>query len=76
MMFSLFYYLLTVILAVYVDCHKYMWTSQYVRSRTGRLLLERLAEDENYQQETDQTSVSADIYNVWFQTNNIPVILF
>lgn len=55
------YYLLTVILTVYSSCHKYMWTSQYVRSRTGRLLLEQLAEDENYQQETDKTSVSTDI---------------
>lgn len=38
-----------------------MWTSQYVRSRTGRLLLEHLAEEENHYQETDRSSVSADI---------------
>ena len=35
-----------------------MWASQYVRSRTGRLLLEQLAEDENHQ-EIDETTVCA-----------------
>ena len=45
-----------IVLTVYG--YKYMWTSQYVRSRTGRLLLERLAEEENHHQETDATSVS------------------
>ena len=38
-----------------------MFASQYVRSRTGRLLLERLAEEENRQKEIDETSVSADL---------------
>ncbi|XP_068696174.1 protein-L-histidine N-pros-methyltransferase-like isoform X3 [Montipora foliosa] len=33
-----------------------MFASQYVRSRTGRLLLERLAEEENRQKEIDETS--------------------
>lgn len=38
--------------------HKYMWASQYVRSRTGRLLLERLAWEDNNEQEIEKTTVS------------------
>jgi len=37
-----------------------MWASQYVRSRTGRLLLERLQVAEEENQDIDTTSVSAD----------------
>ena len=37
-----------------------MWASQYVRSRTGRLLLERLQVAEEENQDRDITSVSAD----------------
>lgn len=40
---------------------KYMFASHYMRSRTGRLLLERLAEEESRQAEIDKTSVSADL---------------
>ena len=42
-----------------VSGHKYMWASQYVRSRTGRLLLERLQVAEEENQDIDTTSVSA-----------------
>ncbi|KAJ7374662.1 Methyltransferase-like protein 9 [Desmophyllum pertusum] len=38
-----------------------MWASQYVRSRTGRLLLERLAEEDN-NQEIDKTT--------WYKCTN------
>ena len=38
--------------------HKYMWVSPYVRSRTGRLLLERLTENDSQELETEKTSVS------------------
>ena len=41
-----------------VNGHKYMWVSPYVRSRTGRLLLERLAENDSQELETEKTSVS------------------
>ena len=37
-----------------------MWASQYVRSRTGRLLLERLQVAEEENQDIDTKSVSAD----------------
>ena len=43
-----------------VSGYKYMWASQYVRSRTGRLLLERLQVAEEENQDIDITSVSAD----------------
>lgn len=43
--------------------HKYMWASQYVRSRTGRLLLERLAFDENQEQEIDKKT--------WYRCENL-----
>ena len=43
-----------------VSGYKYMWASQYVRSRTGRLLLERLQVAEEENQDIDTTSVSAD----------------
>ena len=43
-----------------VSGHKYMWASQYVRSRTGRLLLARLQVAEEENQDIDTTSVSAD----------------
>ena len=43
---------------------KYMFASQYMRSRTARLLLERLEEEENYQAEIDKTSVSEDSNHV------------
>ena len=35
-----------------------MWASQYVRSTTGRLLLERLAFNDNQEQEIDKKTVS------------------
>ena len=43
-----------------VSGYKYMWASQYVRSRTGRLLLARLQVAEEENQDIDTTSVSAD----------------
>lgn len=42
--------------------HKYMWVSPYVRSRTGRLLLERLAENDSQELETEKTS--------WYKCEN------
>lgn len=54
------YFSRTVLLSVreQVDGHKYMWASQYVRSRTGRLLLERLAWEDNDEQEIQKVTES------------------
>lgn len=42
--------------------HKYMWLSPYVRSRTGRLLLQRLAEIDSQELEKEKTS--------WYKCEN------
>ena len=59
--------------------HKYMWASQYVRSTTGRLLLERLAFDDNQEQEIDKKTVSWALkgyYNAWDYFTVVPFAIW
>ena len=56
---------------VYGHKNIYMWVSPYVRSRTGRLLLERLAENITHDQEIEKTTVSLVIFELYNGANFI-----